>query len=207
MLYGRMSFLILLNITDECHACSIDPIFCAKNSMCGFTCDGFFAEYARIDSRSLVRIPDDMDLTSAAPLFCAGLTSYNAVHRCGLKKDQWLAICGLGGLGHLGCFKNRRGCFANITKGLQYAKKRGYRVIGIDISDAQTQHALELGAEAVFNPRTDQGFAAKIKQFTDGGVHAVAVMSDSTQAYADAPTYIRLGGTLMVVGLVSTYQV
>jgi len=70
--------------------------------MHGFTEDGFFAEYARIDSNNLVKIPQGMDLTTAAPLFCAGLTGYRSVEMSSLKAGQWLAIVGCGGLGALG---------------------------------------------------------------------------------------------------------
>lgn len=64
--------------------------------------DGGFAQFARIDARVATRIPDSIDFVSAAPLFCAGATVYGALMAADLKKGQWIAIVGCGGLGHLG---------------------------------------------------------------------------------------------------------
>lgn len=76
-------------------------------------------------------------------------------------------------------------------KAIQYAKAMGYRVIGIDISEAQLQSALELGAEAAFNSMTNPNYDAEIKQLTKGGCHAAAVFSASNKAYEDAPRVLR----------------
>lgn len=70
--------------------------------MQGLGVDGFLQEYIVAKYRNAVVLPKDIDLKAAAPLFCAGVTSYNAVSSCELEKGDWLAIVGCGGLGHLG---------------------------------------------------------------------------------------------------------
>lgn len=75
---------------------------CPKGSLQGFSVDGYFAEYAAVDARSALKLPDGMDLVSAAPLFCAGLTAYHGVKKCNLQAGKYIGIMGVGGLGHLG---------------------------------------------------------------------------------------------------------
>lgn len=155
--------------------------------MQGFAADGYFQEYVAVDSRSSMKLPEGMDVTAAAPLFCAGVTSYHGVDDCGLKPGQWMAVIGCGGLGHLG---------------IQYAKAMGYKVIGLDISDDQLDEAKKCGADHVFNTMTDKEYVNKILKITDGGVDAAVNFTASKKAYQDAPAIIRPGsGTLMVVGI------
>jgi D-arabinose 1-dehydrogenase-like Zn-dependent alcohol dehydrogenase len=112
-----------------------------KTQMQGFGRDGYFQEYVVVDARNTMKIPSGLDVAAAAPLFCAGVTSFHAVEDCGLKPGQWIGIIGCGGLGHLG---------------VGYAKAMGLRVIGIDIIDAQLEEAKKQGADHVFNSMTDK---------------------------------------------------
>ncbi|KAI9168092.1 alcohol dehydrogenase [Paramyrothecium foliicola] len=100
----------------ECEGCQTHNLFCKKGTgrMHGFTCDGHFAEYSKADYRNAMVLPQGMDMVTAAPLFCAGVTAYHAVKGCQLKEGQWVAIVGCGGLGHLA---------------VQYAKAMKLRVI------------------------------------------------------------------------------
>ncbi|KAL4876848.1 chaperonin 10-like protein [Aspergillus karnatakaensis] len=172
----------------ECEGCLVHNLFCEQGTgrMHGFSTDGHFAEYSLSDARNAMVLPDDIDMVGTAPLFCAGITAYHAVKQCNLAQGQWLAVIGCGGLGHLA---------------IQYAKAMGLKVIGIDISDAQLQSAVELGADATYNSGSDGSYAERIKELTGGGAHAAAVFSASNAAYASAPDVLRVNGLLMVVGI------
>jgi NADPH:quinone reductase-like Zn-dependent oxidoreductase len=111
--------------------------------------------------------------------------AFHSVDSCDLKPGQWLAVIGCGGLGQLAT---------------QYAKAFGFQVIGLDISDPNLAVTKEQGADHVFNTLSDKDYVQKIKDLTSGGVHAAAIFSNADAAYASAPSIIRLGGTLMVVG-------
>jgi propanol-preferring alcohol dehydrogenase len=69
--------------------------------MQGFTVDGYFQEYIIVDARQAMKLPPGLDVKTAAPLFCAGVTAYHGVEDCELKPGQWMAVIGCGGLGHL----------------------------------------------------------------------------------------------------------
>jgi propanol-preferring alcohol dehydrogenase len=77
----------------------------------------------------------------------------------------------------------------------------GLNVIGLDISDPNLEVTTAQGADHVFNTMTDKTYVDKIKTITNGGVHAATVFSNADAAYAGAPAIIRLGGTLMVIGI------
>lgn len=125
--------------------------------MQGFTVDGYFQEYVVVDWRAAMVLPAGLDPSTAAPLFCAGITAYHGVDDCDLKPGEWMAIIGTGGLGHLG---------------IQYAKAKGLKVVAIDISDVQLETAKKSGADHVFNSMTDKEYVKKILEITDGGVMA-----------------------------------
>jgi len=85
--------------------------------------------------------------------------------------------------------------------GIQYAKKLGYKVIGIDLVDTQLDEAKAQGADHVFNPVTDKDYVAKIKEITNGGCHAAVNFTASKRAYEQSPALLRINGILMVVGI------
>lgn len=153
-----------------------------KQLLQGFTADGFFAEYAVEAYQNLVKLPSTVDLKSAAPIFCAGITAFHSVDSCELSKGQWLAVIGCGGLGQLAC---------------QYAKAMGYKVIGIDINDATLEVFRGQGADTVFNSMTNKSYVDELKKLTNGGAHATAVFSDADAAYVGAPKVVRLNGLIM----------
>jgi propanol-preferring alcohol dehydrogenase len=112
--------------------------------------------------------------------------AFHSIDSCELKPGQWFAVVGCGGLGQLAS---------------QYAKAMGLKVLGVDINDNTLEVFSKQGADAVFNSRTNPNYVEEIKKLTDGGVHAVAVYSDSSAAYAGAPKILRVNGLLMCVGL------
>lgn len=113
--------LVLTILTgDECAGCQVHNLLCEKETgrLHGFTTDGHFAEYSLTDYRNAMVLPEGMDVATAAPLFCAGITgtyvncrnkkrltsvlAYHAVNDCKLVAGNWVAVVGCGGLGHLG---------------------------------------------------------------------------------------------------------
>ncbi|KAF2440098.1 alcohol dehydrogenase [Karstenula rhodostoma CBS 690.94] len=173
----------------ECEGCLVHNLRCetGKSRLQGFVADGFFAEYVVVDWQNAVLLPKELDISKAAPLFCAGITSFHSVDSCELKAGQWFAVIGCGGLGQYA---------------IQYAKAMGYKVIGLDISDLQLEMATKVGADAVFNSMTNKNYVAEVKKLTDGkGCHAAAVYSASNAAYAGAPDVLRVGGLIMVIGI------
>ncbi|KAF2661712.1 GroES-like protein [Lophiostoma macrostomum CBS 122681] len=185
-----VGFICAVECCFECKQCKqTHNAWCetGKTKMQGFSLDGYFAEYAIVDAREAMVLPQGLDPKSAAPLFCAGVTAYHGVEDCGLEPGQWMAIIGCGGLGHLG---------------VQYAKAMGYKVIGLDIADQALEEAKNCGADHVFNSMTDQDWKKKVIEITGGGVDAAVNFTASKKSYDDAPDIIRPGlGLLMVVGI------
>lgn len=167
---------------------------CEKSSCViqGFGADGYFAEYAVVDYRSAIILPDSLDPVAAAPLFCAGVTAYHAIDDLKLFQGSWVAVVGCGGLGLLG---------------IQYARAMGYRVIALDVAAFGREEAVAAGAEHVFDPiaaRTDdgRGYVERILDITGGGVDAAVNFTASKASYKAMPAIIRPArGIFMVVGI------
>lgn len=132
--------------------------------------NGFFAEYAIVDSRTSTLLPDKITLESAAPLACAGRTIWAGILQARLEKGQWIALVGSGGgLGHLG---------------IQFAKALGLRVIGVDARDGGLTLSKEAGADIVLDARKGKEYVvAETQKVTDGlGVDASITISDAEDA-------------------------
>lgn len=184
----EVGFLPSTNVCFDCDECQIHQMWCTKLGGCkmpGHAADGFFQEYIAVHYRNAIVLPPGLPAAEAAPLFCAGVTSYHGIADLGIPKDQWIAIIGCGGLGHLG---------------IQYAKAKGYLVIGLDVIDGQLDEARSCGADHVFNTQTDPAYVEKIKKITSGGCHAVVNYTSSKASYDQAPKVLRVNGILMVVG-------
>jgi len=183
-----IGFLYITDACYECEGCMVHNMQCktGKQQLQGFMSDGYFQEYTVVDHISAIKIPENLDITRCAPLFCAGITAFHSIDSCDLKPGQWIAIVGCGGLGQLAT---------------QYAKAMGAKVIGIDINDSTLEIVKGFGADATFNSRTDKDYVEKIKKLSDGGCHAVAVYSAAKVAYDNAPQVLRVNGLLMCVGL------
>lgn len=101
----KVGFLCAVECCFDCPQCrTVHNAWCAtgKTKMQGFSKNGYFQEYVCVDARATMVLPEEIDVKTAAPLFCAGVTAYHGVDDCGLKPGQWMAIIGCGGLGHLG---------------------------------------------------------------------------------------------------------
>ena len=130
-------------------------------------------------------IPKGLEPAAAAPLICAGVTTYKGIKESGAKPGEWMAISGAGGLGHLA---------------IQYAKAMGLLVCAIDIDDGKLAHAQRLGADLVFNAKAGDPVAALKKQ-TGGGAHGVLITAPSITAFKQGVGMTRKLGTCVLVGL------
>ena len=113
---------------------------CHEQEMMGYTIDGGFGEYATAFARYVVKVPEGVDTFDAAPLTCAGVTTYKAVKVAGTRSSDFVAVFGVGGLGHLA---------------IQYAAIAGGRVIAVDVVDEKLELARELGAEFTINAKKE----------------------------------------------------
>src|SRR4029453_1283610 len=104
----------------------------------GYSVDGAYAEYAVADERFVVPVPDAVSSLDAAPLTCAGVTTFAAIKAADVQPGESVAVFGIGGLGHLA---------------LQYARLRGAVVIAVDVEDEKLDLAVELGADHIVNAR------------------------------------------------------
>jgi len=149
----------------------------------GMTVDGGYAQFMCASSAYAVRIPEQLRDEEAAPLLCAGVTSYRALKKAGVAAGQRVAVFGIGGLGHLA---------------LQLARAMGAEVYALDVSEEKLTLARELGAEHVLQV-TDPDALKSLRR--RGGVHAAVVTSAAQAAYNAALKSLRPNGTLCVVGL------
>lgn len=156
-----------------------------QSAVTGMTVDGGYAQFMCANSAYAVPIPQPLSDEQAAPLLCAGVTSYRALKKAGLCAGQRVAVFGIGGLGHLA---------------LQLAKAAGAEVFALDVSEEKLALGRELGATHVLNA----GDADALKTLRErGGVHAAVVTSAAHAAYDAALRTLRPTGTLCVVGLPS----
>jgi alcohol dehydrogenase, propanol-preferring len=167
------------------HCLSAWETVCAKAKYGGYTVNGGFAEYILADPNYVARIPAGLKSTEAAPLICAGVTTYKGIKETDTKPGQWIAISGIGGLGHLA---------------IQYAKAMGLRVCAIDVDEGKLAHAKELGAEVLVNAKDDNPVEA-VKQGTGGGAHGVLITAPSLAAFKQGVAMTRKHGTCVLIGL------
>jgi D-arabinose 1-dehydrogenase-like Zn-dependent alcohol dehydrogenase len=169
------------NYCDQCRRG--DFILCQNQQISGISYDGGYADYVIAPANALAVIPDDLANVDAAPLMCAGVTTYNSLRHSGAKAGDLVAILGIGGLGHLG---------------VQFAAKAGYRTVAIARGQDKSALAKELGAHHyIDNAATD--FAAELQKL--GG--AAVILSTLTDAAALEAAVGGLGpsGKLIIVGV------
>ena len=150
----------------------------------GYSVDGGFAEYVIADSRYVAHFPPNINFTQMAPIICAGVTVYKGLKETEAKPGEWVAISGIGGLGHLA---------------VQYAKAMGLHVAAIDISNDKLELAKSLGAELVVNAK-EQDPGEFLKKET-GGMHGVLVTAPSPIAFKQGISALRRKGTIALNGL------
>jgi propanol-preferring alcohol dehydrogenase len=156
---------------------------CESQQNTGYSIDGGFAEYAKAYASHVVTVPEGVDPFDAAPLTCAGVTTYKAVKVSGAKPADLVAIWGIGGLGHLA---------------MQYARIGGASVVAVDLFEEKLDVARELGAEFTVNAAEEDPVAA-IKKL--GGADAAVVLAVAPKAFEQAFASLRRGGTMSLVAL------
>jgi len=149
----------------------------------GYSSDGAFAEYAVASAKFVVPVPDGVSSLDAAPLTCAGVTTYKALKVAHVAPTEMVGIFGIGGLGHLA---------------VQYARIMGGTVVAVDIEPAKLDLAAELGAEHLVNAAQTDPVAA-IQAL--GGLDVALVLAASTPVFAQAFASLRRGGRLVCVAM------
>ncbi|QRZ09779.1 alcohol dehydrogenase AdhP [Mycolicibacterium austroafricanum] len=157
---------------------------CESQRNGGYSVDGSFGSYMLVDADFAARIPEGVDPVEVAPILCAGVTVYKGLKVTDTRPGQWVAISGIGGLGHVA---------------VQYARAMGLRVVAIDVDDTKLDLATRLGAEVAVNARTAD-VVAEVQKAT-GGVHGVLVTAVHREAFGQAIGLARRGGTIVFVGL------
>jgi propanol-preferring alcohol dehydrogenase len=171
------------------HCVSGWETLCKRQKNMGYSIDGTFGEYAVAYGRYVVKVPEGVDPLDAAPLTCAGVTTYKAVKVAGTRSSDLVAVFGVGGLGHLA---------------IQYAAIAGGRVVAVDIHDSKLELARELGAEFTVNAATEDPVAA-IQRL--GGADQAIALAVSPRAFEQAYGSLRRGGTLVFVALPADNEV
>jgi propanol-preferring alcohol dehydrogenase len=157
---------------------------CESQQNGGYSVDGGYAEYVIADARYVARFPKNINFLEIAPIICAGVTVYKGLKETEVKPGEWIAISGVGGLGHLA---------------IQYAKAMGMHVAAIDVADEKLELAKALGAEITVNAiEHDPG---EILKHESGGMHGVLVTAVSPIAFKQGLAALRRKGTLSLVGL------
>jgi propanol-preferring alcohol dehydrogenase len=176
----------LYSACGHCEFClaAQEPV-CDQAQFGGYTRNGGFAEYIVADPNYVARIPAGLLPHAAAPLICAGLTSYKGLKETGARPGEWVVISGIGGLGHLA---------------VQYARAMGLQVCAVDVDDGKLAHATRLGAAAVVSARHPDP-VAEVHKATSGGAHGVLITAPSLGAFRQGVGMTRKHGTCVLVGL------
>ncbi len=157
---------------------------CPEQKNSGYSVNGTFAEYALGNAEFVGRIPDGLTFKDAAPIMCAGVTTYKGLKQTEARPGDWVVISGVGGLGHVA---------------VQYAKAMGLHVAAVDIGEKKMKLARKLGAEIAVDAREVDPAAVIQKQI--GGAHGVLVTAVSLPAFKQAVGMLRRGGTCVMNGL------
>ncbi|WP_222536185.1 alcohol dehydrogenase AdhP [Pedobacter polysacchareus] len=157
---------------------------CESQQNGGYSVDGSFAEYVIADARYVGHLPANSNLLEMAPILCAGVTVYKGLKETEVKPGEWVAISGIGGLGHVA---------------VQYAKAMGMHVAAIDVADDKLELATKLGADLVVNAMK-QNPGEFLKKET-GGMHGALVTAVSPIAFKQGLETLRRKGTMALNGL------
>ncbi|MDQ0279364.1 propanol-preferring alcohol dehydrogenase [Arthrobacter silviterrae] len=169
----------------DCQYCRTGwETLCEAQECGGYTVDGSFGEYMLVDADFAPRIPEGADPVEVAPVLCAGVTVYKGLKMTEARPGQWVAISGIGGLGHIA---------------VQYAVALGLRVAAVDIADDKLALARKHGAEITVNALNEDPVEAIQRQ--TGGVHGVLVTAVHPAAFGQAIGMTRRGGTIVFNGL------
>jgi alcohol dehydrogenase, propanol-preferring len=156
---------------------------CQNPVTSGVTVDGGYAEVMIAEARGIASIPDELSSAEAAPLLCAGITTYNALRNAGLRGRDLVAVQGIGGLGHLG---------------VQFARHMGFRTVAIGRGRDKEKLAKDLGAHVYIDSAVDDA-AAVLQRM--GGARAILATATSGDAMGPLVSGLAVRGKLIVLGV------
>src|SRR6202522_1147521 len=155
-----------------------DVVNCQNPVVSGITVDGGYAEVMIAEARGLAAIPDELSSAEAAPLLCAGITTYNALRNAGLRGGDLVAVQGIGGLGHLG---------------IQFARHMGFHTVAIGRGSDKEKLAKDLGAHSYIDTAVDDPVALLQRM---GGARAVLATAPSGDSMGSLVSGLAVRGKL-----------
>src|SRR3954469_14042339 len=174
----------------HCDYCRRGEFFaCVTGQVTGITFDGGYAEYVYAAASAVALMPAELQPNDAAPLMCAGLTTFNALRNSGARPGDVVAILGLGGLGHLG---------------VQYAAKMGFHTVGIARGKDKEPLARKLGASVYIDSQAQDPAAELLKL---GGARVILATVTSGEAMSAVQGGVAVNGTLLIIGAAESMQV
>jgi D-arabinose 1-dehydrogenase-like Zn-dependent alcohol dehydrogenase len=173
----------------HCDPCRRGEFFaCVTHQVTGVTYDGGYAEYMIAPASAVARMPALLPAIEAAPLMCAGVTTFNALRNAGARAGDTVAVLGLGGLGHLG---------------IQYSAKMGFHTVGIARGKDKESLARELGASVYIDSEAQDPAAELLKM---GGAKVILATATSGEAMSAVQGGLAINGTLLIVGAAPSIQ-
>lgn len=168
----------------ECEPCRRgDFLHCENEEITGLTRDGGHAEYIIARSEAIAEIPEDLSFVDAAPIMCAGVTTYNALRNTDAQPGDLVAVIGLGGLGHLG---------------IQYVSKGGFETVAISHSADKEEYARELGADH-FIDSNSENVAERLNEL--GGAKVILSTAPVKESIEEAIPGLGSDGEIEVLGV------
>src|SRR5437867_1904544 len=168
-----------------CDSCRVgDFITCREEQITGFAYDGGYGEYMVARAEALARIPDTLGDVEAAPLLCAGITTFNALRNSPARPGDLVAVQGLGGLGHLA---------------VQFAHRMGFRTVAIARGDDKRSLATQLGADQYVDSAKGSAGQALAAM---GGARVILATAPNAAAVEDVIGGLGVAGQLLLLGAV-----
>ncbi len=166
----------------HCESCRRgDFVLCRFGQVCGISYDGGWAEYAVVPAEAVASLPDDLAADEAAPLLCAGITTFNSLRNSGARAGDLVAVQGIGGLGHIG---------------IQFASKLGFQTAAVGHSNEKEPLARKLGAEHYLDSKTVNA-GEELQKL--GGARVILATAPDSQAIASMVDGLGPNGTLLIV--------
>jgi D-arabinose 1-dehydrogenase-like Zn-dependent alcohol dehydrogenase len=174
----------------HCDHCRRGELFaCVTDQVTGITFDGGYGEYIIAPASAVARMPAELPPADAAPLMCAGITTFNALRNSGARPGDVVAVLGLGGLGHLA---------------VQYAVRMGFHTVGIARGKDKEPLARQLGASVYIDSQA-QDPSAELQKL--GGAKVILATATSGEAMSAVQGGLAVNGTLLVIGAAASMQV
>lgn len=162
-----------------------DFVTCSSGAITGITYDGGYAQYMIAPVEALVAIPDELDSVAAAPLLCAGITTFNSLRNSGARGGDLVVILGIGGLGHLA---------------VQFASRMGFKCVAVARGKEKEELAKKLGAH-IYIDSESADVAAELQKL--GGADVILATVTNGGAMAKALGGLGVGGKFVILGAAS----